>query len=69
MPGWTGEPKWNYLKRYGGDMRPERRFRAWRRSMAFTGEWSGRRAPEVPPSLADGQAGATYAQEFGVIIG
>jgi uncharacterized protein YkwD len=25
--------------------------------------------PEVPPSLADGQAGATYAQEFGVIIG
>jgi uncharacterized protein YkwD len=25
--------------------------------------------PQVPPSLADGQAGATYAQEFGVIIG
>ncbi len=23
----------------------------------------------VPPSLADGQPGATYAQEFGVILG
>jgi uncharacterized protein YkwD len=24
--------------------------------------------PAAPPSLADGQSGATYAQEFGVIL-
>ena len=24
-PGWTGEGKWNYSKRSGGDIRPERR--------------------------------------------
>src|ERR1017187_2584338 len=43
--GWTGGRKWNYSKNSAEGMRPERRFKDWRESMACTEEWCGRRSP------------------------
>jgi transposase len=39
IPGWTGEPKWSYLKRSGGGMRQESR--SWRspQSIRYIGGW------------------------------
>src|SRR5438045_3851162 len=59
MPGWTGEPKWNYLKKSGWGMQAERRYRGWQRSMAFIGAWSGRRSARNSADTKDTGEGGT----------